>query len=133
MLYKEKIVTKKKGKQMKNPFTKEEKALLATVLPKLADAIVPNGNPSRRQYLMGQMAAAYVQEYQAPIGKKEIGAALMLSHGDNNPDSVAAIAQIYANARPALREAMGRVVSRRKVGFRRLNQAIFSKSKEKTR
>ena len=30
---------------MQNPFTQEEKALLASVLPKLADKLVPDKNP----------------------------------------------------------------------------------------
>ena len=104
---------------MKNPFTQEEKALLASVLPKLADKLVPDKNPQVRNHLMGQMAAAYVQSYQAPVGKKEIANALVLCDENATAESIVLTAQIYANARPDLRVAMGKAIAAGKMAGRK--------------
>ena len=117
---------------MKNPFTRKEKELLASVLPKLADKLVSDGNVSRRNYLMGQMAAAYVQSYKAPVQKKEMATALILCDDNATSESIVLTAQIYANARPDLRVAMGRAIAARKIAAHSRGN-VAQNRKQKTR
>ena len=115
---------------MKNPFTEEERAQLAVVLPKLADSLVPDKNPAQRQFLMGQMAAAYVQDYQAPVQEKEMQAGILLTGKDEKAAPI--VAQIYANARQELKEAIEKAVTRSKIGYSKLYyRAVHYKGNER--
>ena len=78
---------------------------------------------------MEQMVAAYVQDYQAPIEKKEMGIALMLCDRIATPEKIVLTAQIYANARSDLKQAMGKAVAVKRMAFRRLKNAILKHGK----